>query len=61
MGAVAGIASAVLGSTAKSGQQGALSSTNASQSSAISNAQNSKPRFFNLFGSFISFSLCARL
>lgn len=43
MGAVAGIASAVLSSTAQSGQQGTSSPTNASQSSAISNAQNSKP------------------
>ena len=43
MGAVAGIASAVLDSTAKSGQQGTSSPTNASQSSAITNAQNSKP------------------
>lgn len=43
MGAVAGIASAVLSSTAQSGQQGTSSQTNASQSSAISNAQNNKP------------------
>lgn len=43
MGAIASIAGAVLGGTAQSGQQGTSSPTNASQSPAISNAQNSKP------------------
>lgn len=44
MGAVAGIASAVLNSTAQSGQKDNLGQSNASsQTPAISNAQNSKP------------------
>ena len=44
MGAVAGIAGALLGSTSKSGQKDNIGQTSASsQASTISNAQNSTP------------------
>ena len=43
MGAVAGIAGALLSSTSGSGQKDTIGQANASQASAISNAQNDKP------------------
>lgn len=43
MGAVAGIAGALLSSTANSGQKDNIGQANASQASALSNAQNDKP------------------